>query len=270
MLQVRRSGLVGVLIVVVTMVLGETALAAAGDISTIAGTGVGGFSGDGGAATGAQLNSPYGVAVDGVGNVFVADSFNDRVRRVDAVTGLISTVAGNGINGFSGDGAAATGAQLNLPYGVTVDGVGNVFIADTSNNRVRRVDVGTGLISTFAGTGTLGFSGDGAAATGARLYYPYGVAVDGGGNVFLADTYNHRVRRVDGGTGMIRTIAGTGPAGFSGDGAAATGAQLDYPYGVAVDGNGNVFLADYGNHRIRKIDGDPATEGLWDPSAGQA
>src|SRR3990172_1528456 len=127
---------------------------------------------------------------------------------------------------MGGRGGAATSAQLYYPAGVAVDGVGDVFIADSSNHRVRRVDVGTGLISTFAGTGTFGFSGDGAVATSAQLYYPRGVAVDGGGNVFIADSLNHRVRRVDAGTGLISTFAGTGIDGFSGDGAAATSAQL--------------------------------------------
>jgi len=239
-----------------------------GLISTFAGNGTNGFSGDGAAATSAQLNYPIGVAVDGVGNVYIADTYNHRVRRVDAGTGLISTFAGNGTNGFSGDGAAATSAQLSYPEGVAVDGDGNVFIADTYNHRVRRVDVGTGFISTFAGTGAAGFSGDGAAATSAQLNFPRGVAVDGAGNVFIADTFNHRVRRVDAGTGFISTFAGTGTAGFSGDGGGATGAQLNSPIGVAVDGAGNVFIADYGNHRIRKVDADPATVGLVDPSAG--
>src|SRR3990172_178511 len=179
MLRIRRCGLVGVVVGVVRRVLGGTALAAAGDISTIAGNGTNGFSGDGAAATSAQLYFPYGVAVDGAGNVFIADTFNHRVRRVDAVTGLISPFAGNGTNGFSGDGAAATSAQLNYPIGVAVDGVGNVYIADTYNHRVRRVDAGTGLISTFAGNGAAGFSGDGAAATSAQLNFPEGVAVDG-------------------------------------------------------------------------------------------
>ncbi|HLE39501.1 MAG TPA: NHL repeat-containing protein, partial [Acidimicrobiia bacterium] len=242
--------------------------AGTGLISTIAGIGTAGFSGDGAAATDAKLNSPYGVAVDGAGNVFIADTSNHRVRRVDVGTGLISTIAGTGTFGFSGDGAAATSAKLNSPFGVAVDGVGNVFIADSSNHRVRRVDVGTGLISTFAGTGTFGFSGDGAAATSAQLYYPYGVGVDGAGNVYIADSSNRRVRRVDVGTGFIDTFAGTGTAGFSGDGAAATSAQLSGPSGVAVDGAGNVFIADRYNQRIRKIDADPATVGLVDPSAG--
>src|SRR3990172_5107629 len=169
MLRIRRCGLVGVLVVVVTVVLGGTALAVAGDISTIAGNGTNGFSGDGAAATSAQLYFPYGVAVDGAGNVFIADTFNHRVRRVDAVTGLISTFAGNGTNGFSGDGAAATSAQLSYPEGVAVDGDGNVFIADTYNHRVRRVDAVPGFVDPFAGAAA-GFSGDGAAATSARLY----------------------------------------------------------------------------------------------------
>jgi len=264
MLQVRRCGLVGVLVLVAAVVLGGTAFAAAGDISTIAGTGTGGFSGDGAAATSAQLYNPYGVAVDGGGNVFIADSSNHRVRRVDGGTGLISTIAGTGTPGFSGDGAAATSAQLYYPLGVAVDGGGNVFIADTANHRIRRVDAGTGLISTIAGTGTFGFSGDGAAATSAQLYNPYGVAVDGVGNVFIADTYNHRVRRVDAGTGLISTFAGT-TAGFSGDGAAATSAQLWYPAGVAVDGAGNVFIADTSNHRVRRVD---AGSGLISTFAG--
>src|SRR3990170_4317252 len=269
MLQVRRSGLVGVVVVLVaTVVLGGTAFAAAGDISTIAGTGTGGFSGDGAAATSAQLYNPHGVAVDGGGNVFIADTANHRIRRVDAVTGFISTIAGTGINGFSGDGAAATSAQLDYPYGVAVDGAGNVFIADTINDRIRRVDGVTGLISTVAGTGVGGFSGDGAAATSAQLNNPTGVGVDGG-NVFIADTFNHRIRRVDGVTGLISTVAGSGVGGFSGDGAAATSAQLNKPYGVAVDGNGHVYVGDYFNHRIRKVDADPATVGLVDPAAGQ-
>src|SRR3990172_5145345 len=270
MLRIRRFGLVGVLVVVVTVVLGGTAFAAAGVISAIAGPGTGGFSGDGAAATSAQLNAPYGVAVDGVGNVFIADANNHRVRRIDAVTGFIGTIAGTGINGFSGDGGAATSAQLNSPLGVAVDGVGNVFIADSSNHRVRRVDAVTGFISTFAGTGTFGFSGDSAAATSAQLYYPWGGAVDGGGNVFIGDSFNHRVRRVDAGTGFISTLAGTGTAGFSGDGAAASSAQLYNPRGVAADGDGNVYIGDTNNHRIRKIDADlyAETVGLVDPSAG--
>src|SRR3990172_1575272 len=216
MLQVRRCGLVGVVVLVVTVVWGGTALAAAGDINTIACTGTGGFSGDGAAATSAQLEAPGGVAVDGDGNIFIADTVNHRIRRVDAVTGLISTFAGT-TGGFSGDGAAATGAQLSYPYGVGVDGAGNVFIADTSNRRVRRVDAGTGLISTVAGTGTFGFSGDGAAATSAQLAAPSGVAVDDAGNVYIGDTGNHRVRRVDADTGLISTFAGNGTFGFSGD-----------------------------------------------------
>ncbi|HLE38189.1 MAG TPA: HYR domain-containing protein, partial [Acidimicrobiia bacterium] len=257
MLRIRRSGLVGVVVLVVTVVLGGMAFAAVGDISTIAGT-TAGFSGDGAAATGAQLFGPFGVAVDGVGNVFIADYLNHRVRRVDAVTELISTIAGTGVAGFSGDGAAATSAQLFRPTGVGVDGGGNVFIADYLNHRVRRVDAVTGFIDTIAGTGVDGFSGDGAAATDAQLNYPTGVAVDGAGNVFIGDTDNHRVRRVHAVTGFIDTIGGNGTAGFSGDGGVATSAKLNYPYGVAADGAGNVYIADYYNHRVRRVDAGTA------------
>jgi sugar lactone lactonase YvrE len=221
-------------------------------ISTVAGTGAQGFSGDGGAATSAQLDSPYGVAVDGSGNLFIADLSNSRVRKVVLSTGVISTVAGTGAPGLSGDGGAATSAQLSSPYGVAVDGSGNLFIADRGNSRVRKV-LSTGVISTVAGTWPAGFSGDGGAATSAQLKYPEGVAVDGSGNLFIGDPVNHRVRKVALSTGVISTVAGTGAQGFSGDGGAATSAQLNYPNGVAVDGSGNLFIADYGNDRVRKV-----------------
>ena len=228
--------------------------AATGVITTVAGTGISGFSGDGGPATDAQLNEPFGVAVDASGDLFIADTSNDRVRRVDAATGVITTVAGTGISGFSGDGGQATDAQLNDPSGVAVDASGNLFIADTSNDRVRRVDSATGVITSVAGTGISGFSGDGGPATDAQLNEPFGVAVDASGNLFIADTSNDRVRRVDGATGVITSVAGTGTAGFSGDGGPATDAQLNFPVGVAVDASGNLLIADSDNHRIRRVD----------------
>ena len=223
----------------------------AGGITTVAGTGELGFSGNGGQAAGAQLAYPTGVAVDTSGNVYVADRGNHRVRKVDAAGG-ITTVAGTGELGFSGDGGQAAGAQLAYPAGVAVDASGNVYVADRGNHRVRKVDAAGG-ITTVAGTGELGFSGDGGQAAGAQLAYPTGVAVDASGNVYVADRGNHRVRKVDA-AGGITTVAGTGELGFSGDGGQAAGAQLAYPTGVAVDASGNVYVADRGNHRVRKID----------------
>ena len=218
-----------------------------GTITTIAGTGERGFGGDGGPATQARLNYPYGVAVDGAGNLYIADLANHRIRKVDS-TGTITTFAGTGERGFGGDGGPASQAQINFPTGVAVDEAGNLYIADWSNARIRKVD-GTGTITTIAGTGELGFGGDGGPAIQARLSLPYSVAVDGAGNLYIADQYNNRIRRVDS-TGTITTIAGTGERGFSGP---ATQAQLDDPTGVAVDGAGNLYIADASNHRIRLL-----------------
>ena len=220
----------------------------AGVITTVAGTGRSGFSGDGGPATTARLNCPCGVAVDGAGNLFIADEGTHRIRKVDAA-GVITTVAGTGTSGFSGDGGPAVNAHLDRPSDVAVDGAGNLFIADQGNYRIRKVDT-AGVITTVAGAGTSGFSGDGGPATAARLFFPAGVAVDGAGNLFIADRGNRRIRRVDT-AGVITTVAGTGTCGFSGDGGPATAARLDRPVGVAVDGAGNLFIADSGNHLIR-------------------
>ena len=222
-----------------------------GTITTIAGTGEWGFSGDGGPAAAARLASPSDVAVDSAGNLFIADRANDRIRKVDS-TGTITTIAGTGESGFSGDGGPAIQAALDDPFGVAVDSAGNVYIADTDNVRIRKVD-STGTITTIAGTGESGFSGDGGPAVEAELRHPRGVAVDSAGNVYIADTDNVRIRKVDS-TGTITTIAGTGESGFSGDGGPAIQAALNYPRGVAVDGAGNVYIADIGNHRIRKVD----------------
>jgi len=225
-------------------------------ITTIAGIGkfgIGGFSGDGGRATKAQLSQPSAVAVDRKGNVYIADTRNNRVRKVTP-GGTITTLAGMSYNdGFSGDGGPATSAMLSHPIGVAVDVQGNVYIADSSNHRVRKVSP-AGTITTLAGSGTgaPGFSGDGGPATSAMLYQPAGVAVDGKGNVYIADTNNNRVRKVSA-DGTITTIAGTGKAGFSGDGGPATSAMLKVPHSAAVDRYGNVYIADYGNLRVRKV-----------------
>ncbi|MBI4575343.1 MAG: hypothetical protein HY722_03665 [Planctomycetes bacterium] len=222
-------------------------------LSTAAGDGLAGFAGDGGAATAARLNAPPGVAADSDGNVYIADATNHRVRKLTVATGVISTVAGDGTAGFLGDGGAATSARLDDPVAVAVDAAGNLYIADRDNHRIRRVLASAGTISTIVGDGTAGFAGDGADGTAARINTPTGVAVDLAGNVFIADQGNHRVRRLEAHIGHVTTYAGNGTQGFGGDGAAATAAQLDTPTGVAVDTAGNVYVADRGNHRVRKV-----------------
>ena len=223
----------------------------AGTITTVAGTGTRGFSGDGGSATSAGLNRPSGVAVDGAGNLYLADKNNHRIRKVDA-SGTITTVAGTGDEGFSGDGGPATSALLNRPWAIALDRAGNLYITDIRNIRIRKVDT-SGTITTVAGTGTAGFSGDGGPATNAQLSSPMGVALDGAGNLYIVDNRNIRIRKVDTG-GTITTVAGTGAFGFSGDGGPATSAQLSGPRAVALDGAGNLYIAEFGNRRIRKVD----------------
>ena len=227
--------------------------AATGLITTVAGNGTATFAGDGGAATAASLNLPAGVAVDGAGNLYIADTSNNRIREVSAATGYITTVAGSGMPTFAGDGGTATTASLNRPFSVSVDGSGNIYIADTQNNRVRVVMSGTGIITTVAGTGMPTFGGDGGPATSASLSGPDGVAVDAGGNVYIDDEYNSRIRKVTAATGNISTVAGNDSSTFSGDGAAATSASLYFPGGVAVDGAGNLYIGDESNARVRKV-----------------
>jgi sugar lactone lactonase YvrE len=223
---------------------------AAGVISTVAGNGTPGYSGDGGPAIAAQLNFPLGVAVDSAGNLYVVDTANERIRKVTP-EGVISTVAGNGTRGFSGDGGPATAAQLDTQDGVAVDSAGNLYIADSFNFRIRKVTA-AGVISTVAGNGTPGFSGDGGLATAAQLGNPTGIAVDSAGNLYFSDVHFHRVRKVTP-DGIISTIAGTGTAGFSGDGGPATAAQLNGPIGVAVDSGASLYIADQSNFRIRSV-----------------
>ena len=222
-----------------------------GVITTIAGTGAEGFSGDGGQATAAQLDNPSGVVLDSSGNLYIADRDNHRIRKVDT-TGVITTIAGTGVEGFGGDGGPATAAQLDSPSTVALDSAGNLYIADRGNDRVRKVD-SSGVITTVAGSAKSLFGGDGGQATAAQLDTPYGVVLDGVGNLYIADGLNHRIRKVDS-SGVITTVAGSEEYGHSGDGGQATNAGLAFPRGVAVDGVGNLYIADYVNHRIRKVD----------------
>lgn len=226
----------------------------AGTISTFAGTGTAGFTGDGGPATSARLYYPEGVATDNKNNVYIADFDNYVVRKVTA--GTINTIAGiGGRNGYSGDGGPATSAMLYQPVAMAVDPAGNVFIADYQNCRVREVNAVTGIITTVAGNGSCGFTGDGV-ATENSIYYPQGVAVDANDNLFIGDDTN-RVRWVSP-SGIMTTIAGTGTAGYNGDGGPATSALLSEPTGVALDTTGDVLVSDYNNFRVRSISAFPA------------
>jgi uncharacterized repeat protein (TIGR03803 family) len=239
-----------------------------GIITTVAGNGINDYSGDGGAATNAELNYPWGVAVDTTDNLFIADQNNNRVRKV-GTNGIISTVAGNGTNNYSGDGGAATNAELYWPLGAAVDATGNLYIADYGNSCIREVDT-SGIINTVAGSGT-NYPGDGDAATNAGLSGPYGVAVDAIGNLFIADPNSNLIRKV-GTNGIITTAAGNGDGAgtggygdyYSGDGGAATNAELNLPQGVTVDATGNLFIADWGNNVIREV----GTNGIITTVAG--
>ena len=221
-------------------------------ITTFAGTGGCGYAGDGGPAAQAQLCAPRGVAVDATGSLYIADGQGNRIRKVDAA-GTITTFAGVGTSGYSGDGGPAAQAQVNLPVAVAVDAAGDLFIADMSNDVVREVTL-DGVIHTVAGNHVRGYSGDGGLATQAQLNTPTGVGFDAKGNLLIADMVNHRIRSVDKSTAIITTVIGTGFPGSMGDGGQATLAQLNHPAGVALDPAGNLFIADSGNNKIRKVD----------------
>jgi trimeric autotransporter adhesin len=224
-----------------------------GIITTFAGSGNSGYSGDGIFATAAQLYSPSAVAIDSSGKLYIADSSNYRIRLVTTSSGSITTYVGTGMYGYSGDGGPATLAQLTSTGGIAVDASGNLFITDIFGHRVRIVMKTTGNITTYAGTGTVGSSGDGGQATLARLNNPQGVTIDASGNLYIADTNNHRIRLVTKSTGIITTVAGIGSYGYSGDGGPATQAQLNFPQSTAVDSSGKIYIADFNNNRIRLV-----------------
>jgi sugar lactone lactonase YvrE len=231
-------------------------MAVAGDVTTIAGTGVGGFSGDEGPALAAQLNGPRGLALAPDGAIFFADNANFRIRRISP-SGTITTLAGNGTVGDLGDGGPATSASLSGFLSIALDAAkGLLYIGDIDNNRVRKVDLATGVIENFAGVGLsgVGFSGDGGPATSAEFGFVEGVALDSAGNVYIADLLNCRVRRVDT-AGIINTIAGTSACVTAGDGGPATAASFESPRRIAIDANGNVFVVDQGvPNVVRRID----------------
>ena len=225
-----------------------------GTINTVAGNGDWIYQRDGIPATDAPIFLPSGLAVDAAGDLYLCDTNNNRIRRVDAVTGNISTVAGNGSPGSAGDNGPATSAELNSPSGLAIDGAGDLYIADTGNNVVRRVDAVSGVITTFAGQpGTAGYSGDGGPATSALLVSPRGLALMPGGDLVITDSGNNAVRLVTITTNRIQTVAGTGVAGYNGDGIAATTAELNDPYGVAVRSDGAIAIADLENQRVRLV-----------------
>lgn len=260
-------------------------------IETIAGSGVAGFAGDGGAAVAAALNEPTGLAFDASGNLYVADTDNNRIRRI-ALGGTITTVAGNGTAGYTGDGGPARAAALNQPRAVAVDAAGDLYISDSGNERIRYVSAASGTISTLAGTGATGMAGDGGPAAAAQLFDPAGLRLDGAGNLYIADEGNNALRRIGpdgristlatqlnrpadvvldaqgdiyiaevGGnrvmertpTGTLTTVAGTGAAGYSGDGGKALAAQLNRPAALALDSSGTLYIADLGNNCVRAV-----------------
>jgi len=227
--------------------------AATGIITTVAGSGGNGSSGDGGLAILAKFKNAEGVFVVANGDLYLADTGNHEIRKVTALTGIVTLVVGSTSPGYSGDGGAAAAARLRLPAAIVVAANGDMYIADTGNDAVRKVTAATGIATTYAGTGTTGYTGDGGAATSARLSGPQGLVLAANGDLYIADTGNNVIRRVTAATGVITTFAGTGTAGFLGDGGVATSARLNAPESVSISASGELYIADAGNNRIRRV-----------------
>jgi len=226
----------------------------AGIVTTVAGTGGTGYTSDGGAAATTELNQPWGIVIDQSGNIVFADRYNNRIRKINTSTGIISTIAGTGTASFGGDGGPATAAYLNGPCDMAIDLAGNLYFGDFGNSVVRKINTTTGIISTVAGMGGMsGYAGDNGPAAAARLTTPVGVAVDSAYNIYIGDYGNNVIRKVNGNTGIITTIAGTGSIGSTGDGGPPTAAKFYQPQGIGIYNTGDIYIADAGNNRIRKI-----------------
>ncbi|MDG3002361.1 SMP-30/gluconolactonase/LRE family protein [Paludisphaera mucosa] len=236
-------------------------------IETIVGTGEAGFSGDGGPAARARLNQPFDVVYDRAGNLYLSDTGNQRIRRVDA-SGVITTVAGNGGKGFAGDGGPATAAKLDEPYGMAIDGDGNLYFADRLNRRVRRVDGRSGIITTVAGDGGKATSGDGGPGPDAGIVEPNDVALDGRGRLFIADVSGHRVRVVDLATGRIATFAGDGRGRRAGDGGPAATASFFGPRAVEALADGSLLILERNGHALRSVAADGTVSTIAGGSKG--
>jgi streptogramin lyase len=241
------------------LILSDQSAAAAGEVVTIAGNGKADHTGDGGLARDAGVGGPFGVSLGPDGALYICETTNHVVRRLDETTGRLTTVAGSGQKGYSGNRGPATAARLNEPYEVRFDSKGNMFFVEMKNHLVRRVDALTGIISTVAGTGKSGFSGDGGAASFARLSSPHSIALDNRGNLYICDIGNHRIRRVDLKSGIITTFAGTGEKQRTPDGASLKGTPLNGPRALDFDGKSNLFLALREGNAVFRIDLDKKT-----------
>ena len=235
-----------------------------GELTTFAGTGEAGHTGDGGDATKAKIDEIYAIQVDANGDVYILQRFNPTIRKIDIATGIISTVAGDASVGYGGDGGAATQAQMREPNDCILDGKGGLLIADVQDQRIRRLDIANGTISTFAGTGEKDHTGDGGLASEAGIFGARAICVDGKGNTYICEREGNTLRRVDA-DGVITTVAGTGEKGYSGDGGPAIACEFNGPKAIRCDADGNVLIVDTENHAIRKYD---AASGIITTVAG--